>query len=105
MVAASEYAAVIRSWSWNEVPRSGDDTASVLEGGDVMIVEPGATLTGAEERTQQWPPSSWRAVAIDKVRSGQEPILAAMSISTACARSSAESASGVASTRSARAVG
>jgi N-dimethylarginine dimethylaminohydrolase len=48
-----EYAAVIRFLAANEVPIRGMITAGALEGGDVMIVEPGAMLIGAgEERTQ-----------------------------------------------------
>jgi len=49
-----EYAAVIRFLQGNEVPIRGMITAGALEGGDVMIVEPGAMLIGAgEERTQE----------------------------------------------------
>jgi N-dimethylarginine dimethylaminohydrolase len=48
-----EYAPVIRFLRENEVPIRGMITAGALEGGDVMIVEPGAILIGAgEERTQ-----------------------------------------------------
>jgi N-dimethylarginine dimethylaminohydrolase len=48
-----EYAAVIGFLRANEIPVRGMITAGALEGGDVMIVEPGAMLIGAgEERTQ-----------------------------------------------------
>jgi N-dimethylarginine dimethylaminohydrolase len=48
-----EYAPVIRFLRENGVPIRGMITAGALEGGDVMIVEPGAMLIGAgEERTQ-----------------------------------------------------
>jgi N-dimethylarginine dimethylaminohydrolase len=48
-----EYAPVIRFLRDNDVPIRGMITAAALEGGDVMIVEPGAMLIGAgEERTQ-----------------------------------------------------
>jgi N-dimethylarginine dimethylaminohydrolase len=48
-----EYAPVIRFLRENEVPVRGMITAGALEGGDVMIVEPGSMLIGAgEERTQ-----------------------------------------------------
>jgi N-dimethylarginine dimethylaminohydrolase len=49
-----EYAAVIRFLEQREIPIRGLITAGTLEGGDVMIVEPGAMLIGAgEERTQE----------------------------------------------------
>lgn len=49
-----EYAAVIEFYERNEVPIRGMITAGALEGGDVMIVEPGTMLIGAgEERTQE----------------------------------------------------
>lgn len=48
-----EYAAVIRFLQRNEIPIRGMISAGALEGGDVMIVEPGAMLIGVgEERTQ-----------------------------------------------------
>jgi N-dimethylarginine dimethylaminohydrolase len=48
-----EYAPVIRFLQRTEVPIRGMITAGALEGGDAMIVEPGAMLIGAgEERTQ-----------------------------------------------------
>jgi N-dimethylarginine dimethylaminohydrolase len=48
-----EYAAVIRFYQQAGIPLRGMITAGALEGGDVMIVEPGAVLIGAgEERTQ-----------------------------------------------------
>jgi N-dimethylarginine dimethylaminohydrolase len=48
-----EYAPVVRFLERSEVPIRGMITAGALEGGDVMIVEPGAMLIGAgEERTQ-----------------------------------------------------
>ena len=44
---------MIRFLRANEIPIRGMITAGALEGGDVMIVEPGAMLIGAgEERTQ-----------------------------------------------------
>ena len=49
-----EYAAVIKFYERNDVPVRGMITAGALEGGDVMIVEPGTMLIGAgEERTQE----------------------------------------------------
>ena len=48
-----EYAPVVGFLERNEIPVRGMITAGALEGGDVMIVEPGAMLIGAgEERTQ-----------------------------------------------------
>ena len=48
-----EYAAVIRFLDAAGIPIRGMITAGALEGGDVMIVEPGAMLIGVgEERTQ-----------------------------------------------------
>jgi N-dimethylarginine dimethylaminohydrolase len=48
-----EYAAAIRFLQDKEIPIRGMVTAGALEGGDVMIVEPGAVLIGSgEERTQ-----------------------------------------------------
>ncbi|MGA8217975.1 MAG: arginine deiminase family protein [Solirubrobacterales bacterium] len=49
-----EYAPVIRFHQEAEIPIRGMITAGSLEGGDVMIVEPGSVLIGAgETRTQQ----------------------------------------------------
>jgi N-dimethylarginine dimethylaminohydrolase len=49
-----EYAAVIRFLQETGVPIRGMITAGALEGGDVMIVEPGAMLIGVGgERTQE----------------------------------------------------
>lgn len=48
-----EYAAVIRFYQGAEIAIRGMITAASLEGGDVVIVEPGAMLIGnGEERTQ-----------------------------------------------------
>jgi N-dimethylarginine dimethylaminohydrolase len=48
-----EYAPVIRFYQGSEIPIWRMITAGALEGGDVMIVEPGAVLIGAgEERTE-----------------------------------------------------
>ncbi len=49
-----EYAPVIRFYQEAGIPIRGMITAGSLEGGDVMIVEPGSVLIGAgETRTQQ----------------------------------------------------
>ena len=49
-----EYAPVIRFYQEAEIPIRGMITAGSLEGGDVMIVEPGSVLIGAgETRTQE----------------------------------------------------
>jgi arginine deiminase len=49
-----EYAPAIRFHEANEIPVRGMITAGSLEGGDVMIVEPGAVLIGCgESRTQE----------------------------------------------------
>jgi N-dimethylarginine dimethylaminohydrolase len=49
-----EYAAVIRFYESAGIPIAGMVTAGTLEGGDVMIVEPGVLLVGAgDERTQE----------------------------------------------------
>jgi N-dimethylarginine dimethylaminohydrolase len=49
-----EYAPVIRFLEQEGIPIRGMISAGSLEGGDVMIVEPGAMLIGAgEERTQE----------------------------------------------------
>jgi len=49
-----EYAPVIEFMREHEVPVRGMVTAAALEGGDVVIVEPGAMLIGhGEERTQE----------------------------------------------------
>ena len=49
-----EYAAVIRFYQEHEIPIRGMITAGALEGGDVMIVEPGCAVIGTgEERTQE----------------------------------------------------
>ncbi len=49
-----EYAPVIRFLQETGIPVRGMITAGALEGGDVMLVEPGAMLIGAgEERTQE----------------------------------------------------
>jgi N-dimethylarginine dimethylaminohydrolase len=49
-----EYAPVLRLLQDNEIPIRGMITAGALEGGDVMIVEPGAMLIGVGgERTQE----------------------------------------------------
>lgn len=48
-----EYAPVIRFYQASEIPIRGMITAAALEGGDVVIVEPGTLLIGnGEERTQ-----------------------------------------------------
>ena len=48
-----EYAAAIRFYEQAEIPIAAMITAGALEGGDVMMVEPGRVLIGAcEERTQ-----------------------------------------------------
>jgi N-dimethylarginine dimethylaminohydrolase len=48
-----EYAPVIRFYQDNGIPIRGMITAGALEGGDVMIVEPGVMLIGnGEERTE-----------------------------------------------------
>jgi arginine deiminase len=49
-----EYAPAIRFHQRNEIPIRGMITAASLEGGDVMIVEPGAVLIGCgESRTHE----------------------------------------------------
>jgi N-dimethylarginine dimethylaminohydrolase len=49
-----EYAPVIRFYQGSDIPIRGMITAGTLEGGDVIIVEPGKLLIGnGEERTQQ----------------------------------------------------
>jgi N-dimethylarginine dimethylaminohydrolase len=49
-----EYAPAIRFHQANDIPIRGMITAGSLEGGDVMIVEPGAVLIGCgESRTQE----------------------------------------------------
>ncbi|MQA74585.1 MAG: amidinotransferase [Solirubrobacterales bacterium] len=49
-----EYAPVIHFYEENEIPIAGMITAAALEGGDVIIVEPGALLIGnGEERTEE----------------------------------------------------
>jgi len=49
-----EYAPVIRFYEDSEVPIKAMITAAALEGGDVMIVEPGRVLIGhSEARTQE----------------------------------------------------
>ncbi len=49
-----EYAAAIRFYQQNEIPIRGMITAGALEGGDVMILEPGCAVIGAGEgRTQE----------------------------------------------------
>jgi N-dimethylarginine dimethylaminohydrolase len=49
-----EYAPVIRHYENSEVPIKGMITAAALEGGDVVIVEPGRVLIGhGEARTQE----------------------------------------------------
>jgi N-dimethylarginine dimethylaminohydrolase len=48
-----EYAPVIRFYQESEIPIWGMITAAALEGGDVMVVEPGAVVIGnGEERTE-----------------------------------------------------
>ena len=48
-----EYAPVVRFYADNEIPIWRMITAGAIEGGDVMIVEPGAMLIGnGEERTE-----------------------------------------------------
>jgi N-dimethylarginine dimethylaminohydrolase len=48
-----EYAAAIRFYQRSEIPIRGMVTAGALEGGDVMILEPGCAVIGAgEARTQ-----------------------------------------------------
>jgi N-dimethylarginine dimethylaminohydrolase len=48
-----EYASVLRFYQQNEIPIRGMITAGALEGGDVMILEPGCAVIGAGEgRTQ-----------------------------------------------------
>ena len=49
-----EYAAAIRFYQGSEIPIRGMITAGALEGGDVMILEPGCAVIGAgEDRTQE----------------------------------------------------
>ena len=49
-----EYAPVIDFYAEAEVPLAGKITAAPVEGGDVMIVEPGSVLIGcSESRTQE----------------------------------------------------
>jgi N-dimethylarginine dimethylaminohydrolase len=49
-----EYAAVIRFYQGSEIPIKGMITAAALEGGDVVIIEPGRGLIGVgEARTQE----------------------------------------------------
>jgi N-dimethylarginine dimethylaminohydrolase len=49
-----EYAAAIRFYEGGEIPIRGMITAGALEGGDVMILEPGCAVIGAgETRTQE----------------------------------------------------
>jgi N-dimethylarginine dimethylaminohydrolase len=49
-----EYAPAIRFYQRADIPIRGMITAGSLEGGDVMIIEPGAVLIGAgESRTQE----------------------------------------------------
>lgn len=49
-----EYAAVIRFYEANGIPIRGMITAGALEGGDVVILEPGCAVIGAgEARTQE----------------------------------------------------
>jgi N-dimethylarginine dimethylaminohydrolase len=49
-----EYAAAIRFYQQNEIPIRGMITAAALEGGDVIILEPGCAVIGAgEARTQE----------------------------------------------------
>jgi N-dimethylarginine dimethylaminohydrolase len=49
-----EYAAAIRFYEGSKIPIRGMITAGALEGGDVMILEPGCAVIGAgEARTQE----------------------------------------------------
>ena len=49
-----EYAPAIRFYQQNEIPIRGMITAGALEGGDVVILEPGCAVIGAgEARTQE----------------------------------------------------
>ena len=49
-----EYAAVIRFLQGNEIPIRAMITAAAVEGGDVMVIEPGCVLIGyCEARTQE----------------------------------------------------
>jgi N-dimethylarginine dimethylaminohydrolase len=49
-----EYAAVIRFYESARIPIAGMITAGTLEGGDVLVVEPGVLVIGAgDERTQE----------------------------------------------------
>jgi N-dimethylarginine dimethylaminohydrolase len=49
-----EYAPVIRFYQANEIPLREMVTAAALEGGDFIVVEPGAAIVGSgEERTQE----------------------------------------------------
>ena len=49
-----EYAAAIRFYQANQIPIRGMITAGALEGGDLMILEPGCAVIGAgEARTQE----------------------------------------------------
>lgn len=49
-----EYAAAIRFYQGNQIPIRGMITAGALEGGDLMILEPGCAVIGAGEgRTQE----------------------------------------------------
>ena len=57
-----EYAPVIRFYEAAGIPVFGMVTAAALEGGDVMIVEPGRVVIGTgESRTQERrrPPARW----------------------------------------------
>ena len=54
VVAAREYAPVIRFYQENDIPIHRMITAAALEGRDFMIVEPGVAVIGnGEERTQE----------------------------------------------------
>ena len=88
-----EYAAVIRFYEEAEIPIRGMITAGPLEGGDVMILEPGLRRDrrrrGAHRRSR--PPASspagWRS---DGWEVRVEPIPSASSTSTSCSRCSRE---------------
>jgi N-dimethylarginine dimethylaminohydrolase len=53
-----EYAAAIRFYQGNEIPIRGMITAAALEGGDLMILEPGCAVIGTGEARTQEPAAS-----------------------------------------------
>ena len=80
-----EYAPVIRFYQEREIPIWQMVTAGAIEGGDVMIVEPGCVVIGnGEERTQEAAARAARRVVRGRRagRSRVEPIPGASSTST-----------------------